>query len=418
MNFGNRAGQSLMEVLVGLSIGIVLIAAAAFAISGVLRSQAVLQKSEGAAAAGQGFLRRLAVLAPADWASFSSLSRGSSTAYYLVASGTSLSPVAGVEGVFDSDIVEGMLGRWGFDEASGVVAYDLSGSGFAGTLWGGVTRQSDTSCVAGGCVNFDGIDDYVDMGNQTAFNFGNSPFTLSVWFNNSAPSGYDMIMGKGGFWANNEYQLYTSSGNLYFYVDKGGVKYFASAPIVAGERYHAAGVYDGSAIELFVNGNSAMRTPVDNLALTNASAFRVGKASSDQFIGNIDEVRVYTRALTAVEIQRLYGATAFSRKFFLENACRSTDASSTLTVAPCSGGSAPDPSALYATVWVGWGTGAAAGSFSASTFLARAGNEVFRQTDWSGGAAGSAILTESSAIFATSSNVDITNGGSIRIHGM
>lgn len=418
MIINNRTGQSLMEVLVGLSIGIVLIAAAAFAISGILRSQAVLQKSEGAAAAGQGFLRKLSVAVPADWASFAALSRGSSTAYYLLASGTSLAPIAGTEGVLDSDVVEGMLGRWGFDEASGATAYDMSGNGVAGTLFAGVARQSGASCVAGGCVSFDGVDDYVDMGNHSAFNFGNTSFTVAAWFTNSTPNGYDTIAGKGGFWANNEYQLYTSSGNLYFYVDKGGVKYFTSAPVVAGERYHAVGVYDGSAIELFVNGDSAMRTPVNNLALTNTSPFRVGKASSDPFMGIIDEVRVYGRALSAVEIRRLYGATALSRKFFLESACRSTDASSTLSVAPCAGGSAPDPSALYATVWVGWGTGAAAGSLSASTFLARSGNEIFRQTDWSGGALGGAVLTEPAAIFATSSNVDITNGGSIRIHGM
>ena len=31
-------------------------------------------------------------------------------------------------------------------------------------------------------LNFDGVDDYVDCGNKSEFNFGKTPFTISVWF--------------------------------------------------------------------------------------------------------------------------------------------------------------------------------------------------------------------------------------------
>ena len=133
----------------------------------------------------------------------------------------------------------------------------------------------------------------------------------------------------------------------------------------------------------------------------------------------MDDIRVYGRALSATEGQRLYASNRFTRSFYLKTSCRTTNASSAIAgIEPCAGGTAADPSTLAATVQVSWPVGATRGSAAAHTYLIRGGNETFRQTDWSGGAGESGPIVSPGSRFASSTNVDVTGGGSLRIHGL
>ena len=86
-------------------------------------------------------------------------------------------------------------------------------------------------------------------------------------------------------------------------------------PVDDGQWHHLAGVYDGLGNEfLYVDGQLAAST-------TNASVPVAGSAgevwiggapdhgSSELFSGSIDEVAIFTRALSAEEIQQVYSAT-------------------------------------------------------------------------------------------------------------
>jgi hydrogenase maturation factor HypE len=68
---------------------------------------------------------------------------------------------------------------------------------------------------------------------------------------------------------------------------------------------HLALTYDGNTMRLFVNGVQASSIAAGSPVLASANAFRIGGNSSwgEYFVGLIDEVRVYNRALTANEIQ-------------------------------------------------------------------------------------------------------------------
>ena len=199
------------------------------------------------------------------------------------------------------------IGWWKLDENTGILAQDSSGNGNNGTLTNGPIW---TQGMNGPCLNFDGADDFVDCASPGILNFGNNPFSISVWFKNTAPSGYDTIVGKGGFWANDEYQMYTLGGNLHFYVDKGGTKYDTLYGISTNQWYHAVGVYDGSYIKLYVNGIFITQTAASGLNIGNATSFRIGRAGGDPFAGLIDDVRVYNYALSQAQVAWLYNAGA------------------------------------------------------------------------------------------------------------
>lgn len=73
---------------------------------------------------------------------------------------------------------------------------------------------------------------------------------------------------------------------------------------------HIAGVYDGSDMIVYINGIESTRTSSTGTTFAGNAALLIGGGSDDIFFnGNIDEVMIWNRALTADEIKshRLYG---------------------------------------------------------------------------------------------------------------
>lgn len=152
-------------------------------------------------------------------------------------------------------------------------------------------------------------------------------FTLSAWFNsslntteNDAPNRF--IISKGGIGRdtagnNLNYGMWMApAGKVYagFETDN-GTDYTVESPCMYNDNkwHHAAATYDGNILRLYIDG---LRVKGINNLLTNSSvpentgnhSLRVGghAFSKNFFVGNIDEVRVWNRALTDVDILRGY----------------------------------------------------------------------------------------------------------------
>jgi len=107
------------------------------------------------------------------------------------------------------------------------------------------------------------------------------------------------------------YKGYTLSiggnGQGRFTIFDGSIKQ-AIAPVgslVLNEWQHIAGVYNGSSIILYVNGNEVSRTVAGKMQISNGDLC-IGQTSyavrDRSFIGGIDEVRIWDKALTEEEI--------------------------------------------------------------------------------------------------------------------
>ena len=70
-----------------------------------------------------------------------------------------------------------LIGYWSFDEGSGEIARDGSGNGNDGTLENGTEW---TAGKFGDAVQFDGTDDYVNVGNADNLSI-TGDFTFSMW---------------------------------------------------------------------------------------------------------------------------------------------------------------------------------------------------------------------------------------------
>jgi len=222
-------------------------------------------------------------------------------------------------------LADGLVGHWTFDGKdmpSGRVN-DVSGNGNHGTVSGIATSTFYTKGKIGQALNFDGVDDTVNLGNIV--NADNvEALSVSAWvrFNNSDSSVSEYIVSKNrsGF---STWLLYrTSTETFGFFIVNSAVE-TATAISDASYRdtawHHVVGVYNGANVHIYVDGVSADATPPaltgtvrDRSEVVCVGASDSGSGCTSSFFGSkaVDDVRIYNRALSANEVQQLYNLGA------------------------------------------------------------------------------------------------------------
>jgi hypothetical protein len=196
-------------------------------------------------------------------------------------------------------------------------AIDASGNNLHGVLLG-PQPTVDRFGSNNGALLFNGVSDYIDLGNAPAFNFSNS-FTLSAWVkvdNASIANAY--VMGKyqtAGPFLNTSHSYGLGTDELmrpYAFVLGSGVYYtdvWGNRSLNDGKWHGLAVVYDENyGLKLFVDGGMVFWMPVPNLPpFTNSYPLLIGKiASGLHFKGSIDDVLIYDTPLTDAAIVQLH----------------------------------------------------------------------------------------------------------------
>jgi subtilisin family serine protease len=206
----------------------------------------------------------------------------------------------------------GLTGQWSFDETAGNTAADSSGNGNPGTLINGPLWNSFGK--AGGALSFDGVNDYVSLGNPSKLIPANA-ITMAGWLKLNSVSSNKFIISKYDEVAphNATFLRYQAGAGITCSV--GGTSVLGAASIIAGTWYHAACTYDGSSIRVYINGVQAA-----SLARSGAIGDEAGTdwligartpASPAIFVdGMLDDIRMYDLALSATEINQLSSDTA------------------------------------------------------------------------------------------------------------
>ncbi|MFA5098942.1 MAG: LamG domain-containing protein, partial [Candidatus Paceibacterota bacterium] len=217
-------------------------------------------------------------------------------------------------------------------EASGTL-YDSSGKGNNGTQSGGVTYGATGK--VGNALSFDGVDDYINCGNNSFYNFGTGGFTVGGWaYVKGEPSNYgaalidkgtgdftDASSNQKGFWlsiarnSNPVRDMNWAVGNGSGYNAK---SYSISNLNLQNIWHYIVGVADnqsvsGPKLKIYVDGvlvGTVDRTYTGSIDAT-SSNLCIGKSCAlNRFLNAIiDDIRIYNRALSAAEVQALYAAT-------------------------------------------------------------------------------------------------------------
>lgn len=194
-------------------------------------------------------------------------------------------------------------------------ALDSTGSGNNGTLQNGASYAVGR---VGQGFTFDGADDQITIPDNANQN-GGTNLTIEAWINpSSLPHGGTILQKRtsgnvGGY----VFEPTQPSGGgapngLQFVIMIGGV-YSSLNPanaLLPNVWQHVAATYDGAFMRIYVNGVEVANKPQTGAIDNVAAPVLIGRnvVNGAGFVGGIDEISVYSRALTAAEIASVSNA--------------------------------------------------------------------------------------------------------------
>ncbi len=177
---------------------------------------------------------------------------------------------------------------------------------------GAIPTQTSPSqgkiCRAGSFVRVNSSNGgYLDLGDPASGDLdpGESPWTISAWFNWDGSSDENIIYNKESL-----YEARVRNGQVrYAWRPHWNWDGGSSFPVSANTWYHITTVYDGHEQILYKDGEQVFARSESGSMGTNSRKFLIGARGHTSprnfFGGMIDEVRIYNRALSESEIGQL-----------------------------------------------------------------------------------------------------------------
>ena len=209
---------------------------------------------------------------------------------------------------------EGLLAYWRLDEGSGAVANDSGPNAFNGTIvpdpaWVPSQAAVVLDPIATNCLKFDGANGYVQVPHDA--NLNAYPFTAAAWFRTSDTANVVQgIVSKYMDASGNGWSVVVQNSHLraFYYrtFSNYAVDVTSAASVADGDWHHAALTVDASGGKLFLDGAQvgAGSWVGGAGAPTGTEPLQIGRyyTYAQRFLGTIDEVTVWSRALAASEI--------------------------------------------------------------------------------------------------------------------
>lgn len=186
---------------------------------------------------------------------------------------------------------------------------DTSGYANNGALAGATMIQGQR----GNARNFDGNNDYVDLGSGSSLDFGNNgAFTYVGWVRPTTLVDYaafvsKVINGRSGVYSH--MTTFMANGTLYAYTGAAWVNVCPAGSVANGVWTHVAFSYNGTTLYGYTNGQlcgSVAFTYTDNTAYNYYIGSWYSVTSTYDFNGIIDEVSISNVSRSASEIRQLY----------------------------------------------------------------------------------------------------------------
>jgi len=214
-----------------------------------------------------------------------------------------------------------------FDETNGTVSANLASPANGGTWVGNPTPVSGV--YVDNSLSFNGNGQYVTVPDYSAIDIGTSDFTIDAWVNRPTTSGTGVqtIVDKrsqigvvGAKYYGYSFALYANK--LLLQLADGPYNNYGDTAIVPADgQWHLVAVTvsrtSSAGGQFYVDGQptGTFNPTTHQGSLANTSPLEVGNSSvsATYWLGGIDEVEVFNRALAVEDIQRMFHAGTFGK---------------------------------------------------------------------------------------------------------
>jgi len=207
---------------------------------------------------------------------------------------------------------------------------DSSGNGYHGDPNGFPTYVPG---VDGQAIHLDGIQDYVAIQDFNYVSTGLEEVSVCAWMRTqNAGSQVIASFDRNQFWRLGINQEIAEAGQVGWHVmsSEGQMDYGGASRVDDGQWHHVAGVFDNGILTIYVDGNReemAVGGPTYGTNIVRFGYIGVGSESTEfdgtkgpfeYFDGDLDDVRMYSRALSQAEVASLAGKTKpFAQPLYL-----------------------------------------------------------------------------------------------------
>ena len=168
-------------------------------------------------------------------------------------------------------------------------------------------------------LNFDGVDDVVDLGlGLTTYFTGRTQVSIQAWVRPETNTGLGTIVGNYNYPTNVDQMqmlLRRDGSNYSFWLDSGSgyTSISAVGSVILNTWQHVTGTWDGTTMRIYIDGVLANSSAKTGTIPSKTTSFSIGSNSAERFDGDIDEVKLWNIALTATDIMNTMNCEAQSQ---------------------------------------------------------------------------------------------------------
>ncbi|HOI59720.1 MAG TPA: prepilin-type N-terminal cleavage/methylation domain-containing protein [Candidatus Pacearchaeota archaeon] len=204
--------------------------------------------------------------------------------------------------------------KWGSNNGT---FYDNTSTGCTTSLCPQIVNDKNM----GNVLSFDGVNDYVDCGNNSSLSMGKGDQTVSFWVKfdkDVATTTTDGLIYCGGSGSNAGYRIHRGIGTdkLSAYFSDGTAAYIgtslsADGSLISGTWYNVVVIFDRDALAYaYVDGKRqaysfSMTSQQGNIV--NAHNYEIGRSSFSYYLqGQMNSIKLYNALLTSSQIKQNY----------------------------------------------------------------------------------------------------------------
>ncbi len=222
-------------------------------------------------------------------------------------------PPAGIQVNHNHPLAQGLVGCWLFNEGEGLRANDLCNNNH-GVLTNFEPMSSSSGWMGGRdgtALMFDGVNDYVNITNSPSLNIPGE-LSLEAFINSQSSALSRVVAGKGRIGQVFNYLIRINTNDTINFLINGLTpnQISSTTAIIEDKWNHIVGVYGSNKLMIYIDGVRVAPSPVAVTGTpgTDIGDLIIGKFNNNTsfFIGQESRVRLWNRALSDREVQRLY----------------------------------------------------------------------------------------------------------------